>query len=168
MATKMSPRFDESEDEDDFNPAPADLSDNDAAGDDQTSSSTSRMRRNGDQALSDIDTRRESRFRNVEADDDTNDEDADAERTSIAGDEDDEGEDDEDDIQHVSRNRIISLFPRNMAYTSTRVTGESVVGTGAMLSLISRLRLMMKMREKMKRKMVKKSRTSLIMSTRTI
>ncbi|KAK5992972.1 Transcription elongation factor SPT5 [Cladobotryum mycophilum] len=107
MAPSNPPRFDESEDEEDFNPAPADLSDDEGGNqgsDDVRESSPPPARRRG----SDDEKPAPSKSRHHD-DEDEDDEDEDEDEEEGRGrdddDEDEEDEEDEDDVQQGHRRK---------------------------------------------------------------
>ena len=125
MTSRELPRFDDSEDEEDFNPAPADLSDDELGRDDEhehTGKSTgsprdrddvlkngSLGRRRKSQGTSDDFDAEDQPSPHDEADDDEN------QRDDEGGEDEDEDEEDEDedDVQQVSyATRSGSTFPR--------------------------------------------------------
>ncbi|KAI9152009.1 Transcription elongation factor SPT5 [Paramyrothecium foliicola] len=125
MASNNEPRFDDSEDEEDFNPAPADLSDEEPTNDDADGDVRQSSRRHSSTGRDDIDDdddppRSKSRRDTGDDEEDDNagdtrrrtrddDEDEDEEEIERGGDDDEEDEeeeeDDEDDVQQGHRRK---------------------------------------------------------------
>ncbi|KID77617.1 Transcription elongation factor SPT5 [Metarhizium brunneum] len=100
MASNEPPRFDDSEDEEDFNPAPADLSDEEPAGNDDESP---RKPHSNDSDEEDGEKVARGSRRSGEEDADQNDEDG--EDRDQDEDEDDDDDDDDEDIQQGHRRK---------------------------------------------------------------
>ncbi|TDZ29491.1 Transcription elongation factor SPT5 [Colletotrichum spinosum] len=105
MASNDRDRFDDSEDEEDFNPAPADLSDEEAEHGYANKQVPSDARDSSPDAADDEDTAPTSRSRRV--DDDDEEEEQDEEEAGVNDDDDEEEEDDEDedDVQQNHRRK---------------------------------------------------------------
>lgn len=111
MASSEPPRFDDSEDEEDFNPAPADLSDDEPAHNDTSPPSKSNSRRRDYAEADDGDDNDEIGNKvtgktRPAPDEDDDQSDGDGEQDRVQDEEDEEEEDEEDDededIQQVS------------------------------------------------------------------
>lgn len=162
MASNEPPRFDDSEDEEDFNPAPADLSDEEPAGNDDESP---RKPHSNDSDEEDGEKVARGSRRSGEEDADQNDEDG--EDRDQDEDEDDDDDDDDEDIQQVSVYSLLFYYTTAFINLAVRVIVENDAEIDVTPSSILKPKLMTRMREKTKKRMGRKLKTSSTTNTLT-
>lgn len=181
MSSSELPRFDDSEDEEEFNPAPADPSDDERERDEEDeqlrrNSEYTRQRDHDDATKNDTGGHRPISHASSSDDVDEDQQSAHNEGDDDGQERDDEGEDeeeeedeDDDDVQQVCRAAHSGLsFALGHANELDRGIAENDAGTDVTPSSISKLRLTMKTRVKMRRKTAKRSKISSTTHTPTM